>query len=260
MKSDKLPKFILVAITLTIIIGISASPTLQQFLVQQTEAARKKDNSLVPIATSGDNVYVAQLSFRASSDGGNTFGEKINISNSTNGHSDMQDVATSGNNVYVTWCDDKTGDMEIYVRKSADGGQTFGNTTMLKSVGTSPSNIKYIPYEQQDTELIQIDTNVALSGNNIYAMWWENKTGNWEVLFTRSIDGGQTFEDTINLSNSTTAFSERAQLAADGNNVYVTWWEEPGREPMFRSSNDNGETFGPLLSIAANGTIGSGKE
>jgi len=59
MKSDKLPKFILVAITLTIIIGISASPTLQQFLVQQTEAARKKDNSLVPIATSGDNVYVA---------------------------------------------------------------------------------------------------------------------------------------------------------------------------------------------------------
>jgi len=81
----------------------------------------------------------------------------------------MQDVAASGNNVYVTWCDDKTGDMEIYVRKSADGGQTFGNTTMLKSVGTLPSSIKYIPYEQQDAELIQIDTNVALSGNNIYA-------------------------------------------------------------------------------------------
>lgn len=79
MKSDKLPKFILVAITLAIIIGISASPTLQQLLVQQTEAARKKDNSLVPIATSVDNVYVAwdsnksgnrEILFRASSDGG----------------------------------------------------------------------------------------------------------------------------------------------------------------------------------------------
>lgn len=269
MKSNKLPKFIFLAITLTIIVGISASPTLQQLIVQETEAAKKKDNSMVPIATSGDNVYVAwdsnqtgnrEILFRASSDGGNTFGEKINISNSTNGRSDMQDVSASGNNVYVTWCDDKTGDMEIYMRKSTDGGQTFGNTTMLKSVGTLPSNIKYIPYEQQDTELIQIDTNVALSGNNVYAMWWDNKTGNWEVLLTRSTDGGQTFEDTINISNSSTGFSERAQLAVDGNNVYVTWWEEPGREPMFRSSNDNGETFGPVLGLAASGPIGSGKE
>jgi hypothetical protein len=131
---------------------------------------------------------------------------------------------------------------------------------MLKSVGTLPSNIKYIPYEQLDTELIQIDTNVALSGNNTYVMWWENKTGNWEILFTRSTDGGQTFEDTINLSNSSTTRSERAQLAAEGNNVYATWWEEPGREPMFRASNDNGETFGPVLRLGAKGTIGSGKE
>ena len=262
-------KVILVAITLTIIIGILATPTLQQLLVQQVEAARKKDNSLIPIATSGDNVYVTwdsnktgnrEILFRASSDGGKTFGDKINISNSTNGRSDMQDVAASGNNVFVTWCDDKTGDMEIYIRKSSDGGKTFGNTTILKSMGNLTSNIKYVPYEQQDTELFQIDTNVALSGNNTYTMWWDNKTGNWEVLFARSIDGGQTFEDTVNLSNSSTTRSERAQLAADGNNVYVTWWEEPGREPVFRSSNDNGATFGPPLLLAANGTIGTGRE
>lgn len=269
MNSIKTSKFILVAVTLIVIIGISASQTLQQLMLQQAEGARKKDNSLIPIATSGDNVYVAwdsnktgnrEILFRASSDGGKTFDDKINISNSINGRSDMQDVAASGNNVYVTWCDDKTGDMEIYIRKSSDGGKTFGNTTLLKSVGTLPSNIKYVPYEQPDTELIQIDTNVALSGNNTYTMWWENKTGNWEVLFTRSIDGGQTFEDTINLSNSSTTHSERAQLAADGNNVYVTWWEEPGREPKFRSSNDGGETFGPTLDLAANGTIGRGIE
>jgi hypothetical protein len=188
--------------------------TLQQLLVSQpAEAAKKRDNGLIPIATSGDSVYVAwdsnktgnrEILFRASSDGGKTFDDKINISNSTNGRSDMQAIAASGNNVYVTWCDDKTGDMEIYIRKSSDGGKTFGNTTMLKSVGTLPSNINYIPYGQRDTELIQIDTNVALSDNNTYATWWDNKTRNWEVLFARSTDGGQTFEDTINLSNSST--------------------------------------------------------
>ena len=113
----------------------------------------------------------------------------------------MQSMAASGNNVYVTWCDDKTGDMEIYVRKSTDGGKTFGDIIMLKSVENIPSNIKYVPYGQQDADLIQIDTNVALSGNNTYVTWWDNKTGNWEVLFTGSIDEGQIFEDTFNLSN-----------------------------------------------------------
>ena len=143
MKSEKIPKLILVAAIITIITGIIASQSLQQPMVQQAEAARKKDNSLIPIAASGDNVYVAwdsnktgnrEILLRASSDGGNTFDDKINISNSTNGRSDMQDVAASGNNVYVTWCDDKTGDMEIYIRKSTDGGKTFGDTIMLKSV------------------------------------------------------------------------------------------------------------------------------
>ena len=62
------------------------------------------------------------------------------------------------------------------------------------------------------------------------------------------------------ISELVNAFSERAQLAAEDNNVYVTWWEDPGREPMFRSSNDNGEKFGPVLSLAANGTIGEAED
>jgi hypothetical protein len=42
--------------------------------------------------------------------------------------------------------------------------------------------------------------------------------------------------------------------------VYVTWWErnETSDEPVARVSNDNGATFGPLLRLAANGTIGGG--
>ena len=50
-------------------------------------------------------------------------------------------------------------------------------------------------------------------------------------------------------------------MIADGENVYVTWWErvtqEQLRVPVMRVSNDNGETFGPVLMLAANGTIGA---
>ncbi|MDQ3968281.1 MAG: hypothetical protein M3275_07805 [Thermoproteota archaeon] len=38
--------------------------------------------------------------------------------------------------------------------------------------------------------------------NNIYVVWWTNKSGNWEVMFRASTDGGATFGDKINLSNS----------------------------------------------------------
>jgi hypothetical protein len=40
-------------------------------------------------------------------------------------------IAASGDNVYVTWWDNKTGTREVYFRASTDNGETFGNTIML---------------------------------------------------------------------------------------------------------------------------------
>ena len=45
-----------------------------------------------------------------------------------------------------------------------------------------------------------------------------------------------------------------------GNNVYVSWWEranQTSNEPVMKVSNDNGQTFGPTLKLASNGTIGT---
>src|SRR5918994_3129216 len=101
---------------------------------------------------------------------------------------------------------------------------------------------------------------IATSDNNVYITWWSNKTGNMEVMFRASTDNGVTFGDKINLSNTTEADSDDAEIAASGDNVYVTWWErnETSDEPVSRVSNDNGATFGPLLRLATNGTIGGG--
>src|SRR5919197_2582045 len=49
---------------------------------------------------------------------------------------------------------------------------------------------------------------MAVSGNNnIYLTWWDNKTGNNEVYFGGSNDGGKTFGSPINISNSPDARS-----------------------------------------------------
>src|ERR671925_2082412 len=104
----------------------------------------------------------------------------------------------------------------------------------------------------------------VISGDNIYVAWWTNKTANnnEEVMFRASNDAGQTFGDKINLSNTTDADSWRVEIAGEGDNVIVSWWErnQTSNIPVARISNDGGETFGPMLRLATNGTIGSTEE
>ena len=77
-------------------------------------------------------------------------------------------------------------------------------------------------------------------------------------MFRASTDGGASFADKINLSNSTDSESERVEITSDQESVVVTWWEtnQTDEIPVTRASNDNGETFRPILKLASNGTIG----
>lgn len=103
---------------------------------------------------------------------------------------------------------------------------------------------------------------IATSGENVYVAWWTNNTGNDEVLFRASTDGGTTFGDKINLSNTTDADSTRVEIDSDADSAIVTWWETNSTDdtPVMRVSNDNGATFGSLLQLATNGTIGQAAE
>jgi hypothetical protein len=99
----------------------------------------------------------------------------------------------------------------------------------------------------------------SVSGDNIYVAWWTNNTfnNNDEVNFRASTDGGQTFGDKVNLSNTTDFDSSNVEIDSDGDSVVVSWWEtnQTGETPVMRVSNDNGATFGPPLRLALNGTI-----
>ena len=99
---------------------------------------------------------------------------------------------------------------------------------------------------------------MATSGTNVYVVWLSNLTGHLEILFRASSDNGQTFVDKVNLSNTPNVDSIDPQIAASGNDVYISWWEDYGngtRVPFFKASNDNGRTFELVLSLSDNGPI-----
>jgi hypothetical protein len=65
-------------------------------------------------------------------------------------------------------------------------------------------------------------------------------------------DGGKVWSNKTNLSNTPKSDSQDVQIAAAGNNVYVTWWERnsTSNEPVMRISNDNGKSFGDLIMLS----------
>jgi hypothetical protein len=106
----------------------------------------------------------------------------------------------------------------------------------------------------------------VVTGDNIYIAWWNGTAGlpdvQTDVMFRASNDGGATFSDRINLSNTTDADSWRVEIAGEGENVVVSWWEtnQTSDTPVARISTDAGETFGPMLRLGTNGTISGTEE
>jgi hypothetical protein len=72
-------------------------------------------------------------------------------------------------------------------------------------------------------------------------------------MFKTSTDGGKTFGNKTNLSNTPNVDSINAEISAAGNNVYITWWERANatsNQPVMRVSNDNGKSFGELIKLS----------
>src|SRR6476659_1098571 len=147
-KQFTLRAIMLIALVSTII-GISATPILLQQSAYGIGFGGGVDDRKAPIATSGDNVYIAwwtnktgnnEVMFRASTDNGATFGDKINLSNSTKAESQDAHIDASGDRVFVTWWDRNATSEEPLLRTSTDKGATFGPVMKLSTNGTIGSS------------------------------------------------------------------------------------------------------------------------
>ena len=97
---------------------------------------------------------------------------------------------------------------------------------------------------------------IAVSGNNLYVAWPNNDTGHWNVFFAKSADGGKTLKTMmISAPNKGNTMDLNTQISASGNNVYVTWWTNKTGTlmPVFRASNDNGDTFAKAITLNSTG-------
>jgi predicted secreted protein with PEFG-CTERM motif len=203
------------------------------------------DSILPQMAVSGNEVYILWndnatgqygIFLTKSTDGGTSFGVPVNISKNI-GSSGSQQFAVSGNDVCVVWQATATGKYQILFAKSTDGGATFTTPVNLSN------NLGDSSYPK-----------VLVSGNNIYVTWAFTVTNkDYDILFTKSADGGATFTTPVNLSN-TVGDTGLPQMTMSGDNIYITWENNGlGNFDVFvAKSADSGNTFSAPVNVSKN--------
>ena len=171
--------------------------------------------------------------FKRSTNGGASFGSTINLSNDDNG-SAHPDIAVDGDNVYVVWVSTIAEDQEqLFFKRSTNDGASFGSVKKL------------------DIQFEELNPRIAAAGNNVYIAFIGGHTDHEEVFFTKSTNQGSSFSKVISINNNDD-FSFFGDIAAKGNNVYITW-RDSSLDPsfttshvFFKRSTDNGKSFGSI--------------
>jgi len=185
----------------------------------------------------GDRKTTYDIFLAASKDFGTTFSTPINVSRSDH-NSVNSGIQALGENVHVIWREKTPKSTYIYYSKSNDGGISFNDHINLSRQSNDPR--------------ITRDTQMALSGDNVYVVWYENIPGSSGVFFVRSTDGGTTFSEPINLSGDSDKV-DFAQIAVDEKKVFVIWndYRLGNTEVFLRQSDDEGGTFGSIKNLSS---------
>ncbi len=193
---------------------------------------------------SGSSVYVVWhydggIFFRASSDNGATFSKAVKLNNyvgdpSNPKRSDLPQIAVSGSSVYVVWVDYAFGDYDIFFTRSSDNGATFSDPVNVETT----TGLTDLPH-------------VAVSGNNVYVLWYDYTLAEGLSMFLRaSHDNGVTFGKAVGLSRNV-GYSASTPIAVSDNNVYVI--SAVGNiDIFFTRSSDNGATFSDAINLSNN--------
>lgn len=183
--------------------------------------------------------------FIKSEDNGKTFSKAINLSNSTE-FSERPQIAVSKNGIFIVWTDTiNPNNKEIIFTKSEDNGKTFSKAVNISNNSKNSSSQE-----------------ISVFNENVYVVWQESDKSNIDesnegnIILIKSIDGGNTFKDSILLVNNT--IDAFPKIDSYGNNVYIVWNNENKNSSglFLVKSSDKGNNFDEVIKLSVDNNFG----
>jgi len=168
-----------------------------------------------------------EIYYKRSTDGGVSWGADIRLTNAPD-YSWYTSVSVSGQVVHVVWQDLRDGNLEVYYKRSSDGGSSWGTDTRLTNdpaISGSPSG--------------------AVSGQVVHVVWTDDRDGNYEIYYKRSTDGGVNWGADTRLTNAPD-YSLNPSVSVSGQVVHVVWNDlrDGNFEIYYKRSTDGGVSWG----------------
>lgn len=159
-----------------------------------------------------DDTYGEEIVYKCSYDNGETWEKDVRLSYAP-GHSWYPSIAVSGDYIHIVWHDASIGAFfNIFYKRSTDNGQTWEDDVIITN-------------NSFDSE----HPSIAASENDVHLVWCELKPTdsyyNAYIYYKRSTDNGETWQDTIKVSENTGAYSwaRYPSVAVIDNCIHVVW-------------------------------------
>ena len=152
------------------------------------------------------------------------------------------------NNLYMAWEDSRNGEFynkDVYFAYSLDGGRSWhpkdqkGEKDDIRVNQDSPTTLA----NQGAPDLAY-----HAASSTLYAIWQDNRAGNYDIYLARSIDGGQTWQEAVNPINDDGGEADQLNpslIVGDDGTLYAVWQDERNgnSDIYFAQSEDHGESW-----------------
>jgi len=230
------------------------------------------DGNKVFVVWTENAILNSNIYFSKSENYGLNFTAPINISNSLKNSYDSG-IALQENNVYVIWKESYENQTDIYYSKSSDYGSIFNppinlsgemqnslitRDTQIKAVGDNvfivfsaeinKNQEVFITISHDKGKTFEDPINISnnsgksqlpqihLDENNLFIVWQDDSTGNYDVLVRESIDSGHSFGPIKNITTdaSNSLISVLGpQITSSDERVFVFWENKSKTDDLF---------------------------
>ena len=232
----------------------------------------------------------AEIFYKGSTDGGTTWSAPARLTWNTGASREPVIALDSGSGVHLVWWDDSPGNWEIYYKRSTNNGAVWSGLTRLTwnmdasyyaSIAADSSGGVYVVWTDNisggpnicfkrstnggaawsgitrlswTTGLSYNPQVAADSSGSVHVVWYDNVTGNGEIYYKRSTDGGNSWSGLTRLTWNAGWSSNPSIAAGTSGKVHIVWWDEsPGNyEIFYKNSSDNGSSWSGIKRLTWN--------